>query len=285
MSQLRVFIVGHERKPEVKGALEALTKGLTQQAQIVGTSLGVRADELAGIEADFVIVLGGDGTILATARALGHRALPIIGVNLGKLGFLAEFSVAELVDQFAVVTSEPSLIGKRMILEVQHRGEPVLAINDACVLAGPPFRMIELECYINGERLTRMSGDGLILSTPTGSTAHNMAVGGPILLPSVRAIVVTPMAPQSLALTPIVVDSDSIVEVRVLRVNEGTTLLIDGQLSSSLEEKDVLRVRRFGEDFRLVHNPCCPHWHTLVTKLRWGQTPSYNASGTGPGVR
>lgn len=285
MSQLRVFIVGHERKPEVKGALEALTKGLTQQAQIVGTSLGVRADELAGIEADFVIVLGGDGTILATARALGHRALPIIGVNLGKLGFLAEFSVAELVDQFAVVTSEPSLIGKRMILEVQHRGEPVLAINDACVLAGPPFRMIELECYINGERLTRMSGDGLILSTPTGSTAHNMAVGGPILLPTVRAIVVTPMAPQSLALTPIVVDSDSIVEVRVLRVNEGTTLLIDGQLSSSLEEKDVLRVRRFGEDFRLVHNPCCPHWHTLVTKLRWGQTPSYNASGTGPGVR
>lgn len=285
MSQLRVFIVGHERKPEVKGALEVLTQGLAQQARIVGTSLGVRADELAGIEADFVIVLGGDGTILATARALGHRALPIIGVNLGKLGFLAEFSVAELVDQFAVVTSEPSLIGKRMILEVQHRGEPVLAINDACVLAGPPFRMIELECYINGERLTRMSGDGLILSTPTGSTAHNMAVGGPILLPSVRAIVVTPMAPQSLALTPIVVDSDSIVEVRVLRVNEGTTLLIDGQLSSSLEEKDVLRVRRFGEDFRLVHNPCCPHWHTLVTKLRWGQTPSYNASGTGPGVR
>ena len=285
MSQLRVFIVGHERKPEVKGALQELTQGLASQARIVGTSVGVRAEELAELEADFVIVLGGDGTILATARALGHRALPIIGVNLGKLGFLAEFSVPELVAQFAEVTSQPGLIGKRMILEVQHRGEPVLAINDACVLAGPPFRMIELECYINGERLTRMSGDGLILSTPTGSTAHNMAVGGPILLPSVRAIVVTPMAPQSLALTPIVVDSDSIVEVRILRVNEGTTLLIDGQLSSSLEENDMLRVRRFEKDFRLVHNPCCPHCHTLVTKLRWGQTPSYNAGKTGPEAR
>lgn len=278
MSKPAIFIIGNEKKPQVRTALQRITQGIDGRANLVGTALGVHPEELSELQADFVIVLGGDGTILAAARALGQQALPIIGVNLGKLGFLAEFSIDELIVQFDKVVADPELIAERMVLEVHQHGETSLAINDACMIAGPPFRMIELECYINGEQLTRMSGDGLILSTPTGSTAYNMSAGGPILLPTVRAIVVTPIAPHSLSLTPIVVDCDSTIEIKMTRVNEGTSLLIDGQLSSKLEQGDVIRVRRYEQVFRLVHNPRYAHWHTLVTKLRWGQSPSYNST-------
>ncbi len=280
MSKPEIFIVGNEEKPQVSSALQKISQAVDNKARIIGTSLGVRPQQLNKLQADFVIVLGGDGTILAAARAIGRQAIPIIGVNLGKLGFLAEFSVDELIDHFDKVVTDPELIGERMILQAHWRGESTLAINDVCVIAGHPFRMIEMECYINGERLAGMSGDGLILSTPTGSTAHNMSVGGPILLPRVRAIVVSPIAPHSLSLTPIVVDCQSIIEVKMLRVNQGTSLLIDGQLSSKLNRDDVIRVRRSENQFKLVRNPCYAHWHTLVTKLRWGQNPSSNAAGS-----
>ncbi len=279
MSRPRIFIVGNEEKPQVKDALRQITEGIRERAEIVGTAVGVRADDLSSLSADFVIVLGGDGTILSVARAVGRRAIPIIGVNLGKLGSLAEFSVAELTEQFDRVVTEPELVGERMMLEADCGGLTVLAVNDISLIAGPPFRMIQMECYINGECLAHMSGDGLILSTPTGSTAYNMSVGGPILLPRVRAIVVSPIAPHSLSLTPIVVDCDSTIEVKMIRVNEGSTLLIDGQLSSKLNQDDVIRVRRYEKVFKLIHNPRYSHWHTLVTKLRWGQGPSYNSAG------
>ena len=279
MSKPRIFIVGNEAKPQVKDAMRRISEGISDRAEIVGATVGVRADDLSTVSADYIIVLGGDGTILGVARAVGQRAIPIIGVNLGKLGFLAEFSAPELIEQFDRVVTDPTLVGERMMLEADHAGETVLAVNDVCLIAGPPFRMIQMECYINGECLAHLSGDGLILSTPTGSTAYNMSVGGPILLPRVRAIVVSPIAPHSLSLTPIVVDCDSIIEVKMKRVNDGSTLLIDGQLSSKLNRDDVIRVRRYEQVFKLIHNPRYSHWHTLVTKLRWGQGPSYNSVG------
>ncbi len=279
MSKPGIFIVGNEEKPQVNDALRRISEGISGRAEIVGTAVGVRADDLSSVDADYVIVLGGDGTILAVARAVGQRAVPIIGVNLGKLGFLAEFSVPELIEQFDRVVTDPELVGDRMMLAADHGGETVLAVNDIAMIAGPPFRMIQMECYINGECLAHLSGDGLILSTPTGSTAYNMSVGGPILLPRVRAIVVSPIAPHSLSLTPIVVDCDSIIEVKMKRVNEGSTLLIDGQLSSKLNQDDVILVRRYEQVFKLIHNPRYSHWHTLVTKLHWGQGPSYNSAG------
>lgn len=249
---------------------------LSGKADIVGTVLGTEGLRIDDEHVDYVVVLGGDGTILAAARAIGERAIPIIGVNLGKLGFLAEFSVEELITHLERVTSDRSLISDRMMLQVHARGASFLAVNDVCVIAGSPFRMIELDCHINGQQLARLAGDGLILSTPTGSTAYNMSVGGPILLPSVPAIVVSPIASHSLSLTPIVVDCDSIIEVKMIRANEGTSLVIDGQVSSGLGQDDVIRVHRFEKDFRLVRNPQYAQWHTLVTKLRWGQGPSYN---------
>jgi len=279
MNKPEIFIVGNQEKPQVNEAMRRISEGISDRAEIVGATVGVCDDDLSKVHVDYVIVLGGDGTILSVARAVGQRAIPIIGVNLGKLGFLAEFSVPELIEQFDRVVTDPELVGERMMLEANCGGETFLAVNDVSMIAGPPFRMIQMECYINGECLAHLSGDGLILSTPTGSTAYNMSVGGPILLPRVRAIVVSPIAPHSLSLTPIVVDCDSIIEVKMKRVNEGSTLLIDGQLSSKLNQDDVIRVRRYEQVFKLIHNPCYSHWHTLVTKLRWGQGPSYNSVG------
>jgi NAD+ kinase len=151
-----------------------------------------------------------------------------------------------------------------------------VAINDVCAIAGEPFRMIDMEVRINSQILARISGDGLVLSTPTGSTAYNMSLGGPILLPHVKGVVVCPIAPHSLAFRPIVVACDWEIAVRMLKVNSGTRLLVDGQLSTPLAEGDVVELRRYERDFRLVRNPAVAPWDTLVTKLGWGRRPRYN---------
>ncbi len=271
-----VLILTNADKPQAERSCRRIIEALRDRAHIVGSVNELDHEGLPDPLPHFVIVLGGDGTILSAARALGRRPVPIIGVNLGKLGFLAEFSVDELLEHFGEVVARPELIAERMILRVHHLQDTALAVNDACMIAGEPFRMLEMECYINGERIAGIHGDGLILSTPTGSTAYNMSVGGPILLPRVQAIVISPVAPHSLALRPIVVGGDATIEVRMLRVNAGTSLVIDGHLRGRLGEGDVVRVQRHEHDFKLVQNPCYPHWHTLVTKLHWGQNPDYN---------
>ena len=139
MSKPCIFIVGNKEKPQVNDAMRRISAGISDRAEIVGATVGVCADDLSSVSADYVIVLGGDGTILSVARAVGQRAIPIIGVNLGKLGFLAEFSVPELIEQFDRVVTDPELVGERMMLEADHGGETVLAVNDIAMIAGPPF--------------------------------------------------------------------------------------------------------------------------------------------------
>ena len=177
--------------------------------------------------------------------------------------------------------SDPKLIHERTIIDVRiaHEDQTLdfhsLGLNDCVIHAGPPFRMIQLAVRIDGQLLTEIRGDGVIIASPSGSTAHNMSAGGPILEPGVQAIVLTPLCPHSLTHRPIVVECASTIEVTAHTVNVGTTVSIDGQISSPFRAGDVLTIRRSEENFKLVKNPKYSRWHTLVTKLNWGRPPSY----------
>jgi NAD+ kinase len=234
---------------------------------------------------DFAIVFGGDGSIISTARNVSKAALPVVGVNVGKLGFLAEFSVAELVDFFPRLRRGEATIDKRMMLNCRifgndrskDQGEKFCsaAINDIYITAGPPFRMIELKILVDGQPLAGCVTDGLIISTPTGSTAYNLSAGGPILSPKIEAVVITPICPHSLSFRPIVINADSKIEVFGVKVNNGTNISIDGQVLLNLSINDVVRVEKADSDFLIVNNPFRSQWDTLATKLSWAEKPKY----------
>jgi NAD+ kinase len=231
-------------------------------------------------EVDFAVVFGGDGSIISAARCLSRSGVPVIGVNLGKLGFLAEFSVSELKEYFDSIISGKTLIEKRMMLSCRiFSGEKEkfcsVALNDVFIAAGPPFRMVELRISVDGQPLAGCISDGLVISTPTGSTAYNLSAGGPILSPKMEAMVITPICPHSLSFRPIVIKADGRVEVFGVRVNEGTTVSIDGQVSCRLSIDDVVRVERESSDFLIVNNPLRTRWDTLATKLNWAEKPKY----------
>ncbi len=235
-------------------------------------------------EADFAVVFGGDGSIISAARQLSQMSVPVIGVNIGKLGFLAEFNIGELKEFFDDVILGKAIIEKRMMLgcRVLRGGDEKkppkfrsVAINDVFVTAGSPFRMIELKMSVDGQPLAGCVSDGLVISTPTGSTAYNLSAGGPILAGKMEAMVITPICPHSLSFRPIVINAESVVEVFGIRVNEGTTVSIDGQVSSGLSIGDVVRVEKARSDFLVVNNPVRTQWDTLATKLRWAEKPKY----------
>lgn len=208
--------------------------------------------------------------------------MPVIGVNLGKLGFLAEFKITELEQLYERVTSDVSLVENRMMIRccMQRNGEECFcakAVNDVVITAGPPFNMIELKMTVKGESLAGCVSDGIIISTPTGSTAYNLSAGGPILAASLSAIVVTPICPHSLSFRPIVIDSRSTLELHPVRVNDGTSVIVDGQFSEQLTIDDVLFIDRHESEFMVVNNPLRTQWDTLAGKLNWAGIPKYNA--------
>ena len=150
------------------------------------------------------------------------------------------------------------------------------AINDMVIAAGAPFNMIELEMSVEAQSLAGCTGDGIIISTPTGSTAYNLSSGGPILSADLSAIVITPVCPHSLSFRPIVINADNIVQIQPIRVNEGTTITLDGQVSHKLQIDDVVRVQRHPGSFLVVNNPMRTQWDTLASKLNWARKPKYN---------
>ncbi len=273
-----VFILGNPDKGAAASALEAVRTLAESRGALAGAALRIDGPAALGAGAERIVVLGGDGTLIGVARSLGERQVPLIGVNVGKLGFLTEFSLDELRESFDRVITEDRLISRRTILQilVQHNGgvrEQHLAINDCVVQAGPPFRQVNLGITINGEHLTEVSGDGLIVCTPSGSTAHNLSAGGPIVQSDVHAIILTPLCPHSLTHRPLVIECSAVIDITASRVNDGTTAIIDGQISCPLQPGDRVVVRRFGADFLVVRNPRYARWHNLVTKLHWGQSP------------
>jgi NAD+ kinase len=276
----RLVIFGDPEKEHVVKAMGEFADFAKDKAETVAScAIDECTDDILG-EVDFAVVFGGDGSIISAARQLSRCSAPIVGVNVGKLGFLAEFSVDELKKHFDDIVSGKVDIEKRMMLgcRVFSDGKEKFhstGVNDVFIMAGPPFRMIELKMSVDGESVASCVSDGLIISTPTGSTAYNLSAGGPILSGKMEAIVITPVCPHSLSFRPIVINADSKVEIFGVRVNEGTTVSIDGQVSCKLSIDDVVRVEREKSDFLIVNNPVRTQWETLATKLSWAGKPKY----------
>ncbi len=294
----RLAIFSHPEKELVAEVVEEFIDFTKGKADIVATcGIPPPAGSAKVLNnCDFAVVFGGDGSIISTARNLSQARVPMIGVNLGKLGFLAEFNVGEFKKFFNDIITGKVLIEKRMMLNCKVFGSSApnyeraskqnkkrlgtqrfnsSAVNDVFITSGPLHRMIELKVAVDGQLIAGCVGDGLIISTPTGSTAYNLSSGGPILAGSMEAMVITPICPHSLSFRPIVINADSKVEVFCVRLSDGTTISIDGQDSTGLLVGDVVKVERENSDFLVVNNPLRTRWDTLAAKLGWAETPKY----------
>jgi NAD+ kinase len=279
----KLVLFGDPKKGPVAEAIDDFLDFLKGKAQIVASCLIEKCTPEMLANSDFAVVLGGDGSIISAARDLSQANVPVIGVNLGKLGFLAEFSVSEFKDLYEDIVSGRARIERRMMLGCRVSGQDpdqrerfyAKAVNDVFVAAGPPFRVIELRIAVDGQHVASTVSDGLIVSTPTGSTAYNLSAGGPILAGSMEAMVITPICPHSLSFRPIVIDAGSAVEICCTKVNEGTTVSIDGQVSTALVPGDKVNVARENSSFLVVNNPLRTRWDTLATKLGWAKQPRY----------
>lgn len=224
---------------------------------------------------DLIVVLGGDGTMLGAARLVGANEVPVLGVNFGWLGYLTEFTLNELYEALDDILEGKLVKEERMLLDVslEREGKRLfthLALNDAVINKTAPARMVEIECRINGLFVNSFRADGMIIATPTGSTAYSLSAGGPVVHPSLSAILLTPICPHMLSNRPVVVPGESVVELVFLRGGSGLMLTVDGQLGEHLEQNDRITMRRSDTKFEIVRPVNRDYFEVLRTKLKWG---------------
>jgi len=289
---MRVLVVANTVKMQEKPALDRLLEALQARAEVVGIITG-EDDDLGGASAEMIIVLGGDGTLLSVARRLNGKQIPLLGVNFGRLGFLAAFTPDEFPAMMDLALGGELKARPRMCLEVSVIGAGLAvdlrdkqqvrtmrrfgatALNDAVITAGEPFRMIELELSADGHTGICFSGDGAIVSTPSGSTAYNISAGGPIVSPELDSICITPICPHSLAFRPVVISPNSVVQLRGMRLNPGTTLFCDGQASTKIADDERVLIHRADHNVLIIDHPQHREWRTLANKLHWAISPNY----------
>ena len=276
----KLILFGDPNRAEAVEAQLQFTDFIRNKAHIVASSFEdcCTADPIE--TADFAVVFGGDGTILSAARTLAQTNIPVIGVNVGRLGFLAEFNINDLKELFDRIIADRSLLEKRMLLKCDiFKGDKLVftskAVNDVVITAGQPFRMIELQMCVKCQPLASCIGDGVIVSTPTGSTAYNLSAGGPILSANLAAMVITPVSPHSLSFRPIVIDASNTIEIKPIRTNKGTTIFLDGQVSYQLDTTHTVSIKRDEGNFLVINNPKRTQWDTLASKLSWAEKPRY----------
>jgi NAD+ kinase len=282
----RVGIVSKPKKTEVREIVPAVLEWLRERSidafidKETGAIMEMRERCLTRNEmpskVDLLIVLGGDGTLLATARALNRKVVPILAVNLGGLGFLTEITREELIPTLETVVAGTHQTDRR----VQIEGEliradeiltPFLALNDVVLNKGAIARILDFEVRVNGEKVSTYKSDGLIVSTPTGSTAYSLAAGGPIVTPSVEAFLITPICAHTLTHRPLVLPNTVKIEVTVKSLREAAYLTVDGQVGIAANSEDVVRMRKADSYVELVRPPSTPYFQILQKKLKWGE--------------
>lgn len=268
---------------ELSDWLEARGIALVGKARVAGEGtdpavcdIDSIADEHFGAESDLIVVLGGDGTMISTARLVGDSESFVLGVNYGSLGYLTDFRIEEMFPALEAIFRGEYEVDRRVMLHAEHwRGEEMLAtgrvLNDVVINKAALARIIEIEVTLNGLFVNSFRADGLIVSTPTGSTAYNLSAGGPIIYPSMNAVVLTPICPFTLTNRPIVVPDDAIIELKLEKENEGVVLTLDGQIGYTMREHDRVRIRKSRTTFNLVQHPNRNYFDVLRNKLKWGR--------------
>ena len=264
---LRLFVLGNAEKPRVAEVAQGLLAMLKSRCDVVVFDL-LGQEDVSGREADLALVLGGDGAILRAARQMGYHQVPVVGVNLGKLGFLADLAPEKLEEIFpSFCRGEYQIVDYLMyecrILRSDGSQGVHLGLNEVVVQAGPPFQMIEVELAVDGTPATTYSCDGLIVSTPVGSTAHSLSAGGPILRQELRAFVITPICPHTLTNRPVVDSAERVYELRVPGARSGTMVVIDGQVQLPLGQGDRVQIRQAPVSFQMAKLAGHSYYRTL----------------------
>lgn len=245
-----------------------------QTAALIGEHAAYQKTQIASLS-DMVLVLGGDGTMLNAARLVEERAVPILGVNMGGLGFLTEVSLDQLYPTLEKVFAQEFYVEQRLMLRAQiHRhGEHVAkatVLNDVVISKGTLARMIEIQISIDGRFVTSLRGDGLIISTPTGSTAYSLSAGGPIINPSVQALILTPICPHTLTHRPLLIPNSAALEVTLTSKDEGAMATFDGQVGVAITQGDTVVIGASEHRTHLIRFPDRTYYDVLRRKLKWG---------------
>jgi NAD+ kinase len=278
---LKLIVLPRDQTARVQKVWRELSAFLGEQSGVEVVATAVTEEfSLGKRKADLVVTLGGDGAILRACRQLGRRQIPIIGVNLGRFGFLADLLPDEFRENFDVLRARNYRIVEHLMFECEHRkkdgsSETYLGLNEVAILAGASLRMIDINLAIDGERVTTYSCDGLIVSTPVGSTAHSLSAGGPILKQNLEAFVITPICPHALTNRPIVEDAKCVYTLGLPTVPKGVRLVIDGQIKLPLAEGDTVVVRRADVTFKLAKIAGHSYYAALHRKLGWTGQPVY----------
>ncbi len=286
--KLRFAIFGNIYQPKKSVSIQKLLSCLSERKAAISvesdfytfiteghrTSAGdVQVFEGSDFEADFAISMGGDGTFLRTASVVGGKQIPILGINTGRLGFLADVNAQEIERTIDALYDEDFAVDTRAVIQVETDGHPLLgygcALNDVAILKRDNASMITIHATINGEMLTTYQADGLIISTPTGSTAYSLSVGGPIIVPGTHVFSLTAVAPHSLNVRPIVVSEDSVIELTVESRSHNFLVALDGR-SEKLPDSTRLTLRRAPYRVQVIKRTGTRYFHTLREKMMWG---------------
>jgi len=262
-----------ERGIEVVGGPDIERERVEHQT---GCSVKEVPDEQLAASVDLILVLGGDGTMIATARMIEDLEVPVLGINYGGLGYLTEFRIEELYSALESILAGNYRLDKRVMLRTLHqRGDEIVnrnrVLNDVVINKSALARIIEIEAYLNDQFVNSFRADGLIVSTPTGSTAYNLSAGGPVIFPSMNAIVITPICPFTLSNRPIVVPDDAVIELRLKTDHEDVALTLDGQVGIPLKIGDRVVIQKSRTTFNLIQPSNRNYFDVLRDKLRWGR--------------
>ena len=284
MRSKSIGILTKPKFPEVESTLLGVVAWLrarhidvlldTTSSALLNERDGMPKTQLAE-QADVLLVLGGDGTILSAARLAAERGIPILGVNMGGLGFLTEVRLDNLYPSLDRVFANDFVLDERLMLatHIHRHGETVargVVLNDIVISKGTLARMIDLQIAIDGQFVTNLRGDGLIIGTPTGSTAYSLSAGGPIMNPGVQALILTPICPHTLTHRPLIVPGNVVVEVTLTSQNEGSMVTLDGQVGVAIIQGDTAVIQASDHQTRLIRFPESHYYEVLRGKLKWG---------------
>jgi NAD+ kinase len=276
----KVGFVIKPHAPDIKETLKNLLRYFEEKniscylendaADILGISGGLIREEIPE-NVDLVVVLGGDGTLLSIAHKAAVKDVPVLGVNLGSLGFLTEVPLNEMYFALdAFLEGNQKIVSLRQMLEVTHGTQTFTCLNDVVINKGALARMIQVAIWIDGKEITALRADGLIISTPTGSTAYSLSAGGPVIHPYIPAIIIAPICPHTLSVRPMIVSADSVIKVRLLTGKERVYVTIDGQRGGLMQENEIIAVKKSSNCLNLVSSPKRNYFDLLQEKLGWG---------------
>ncbi|MGR3303829.1 MAG: NAD(+)/NADH kinase [Candidatus Scalindua sp.] len=278
----KIIILGDKSKKKIRETIRELEPLFRKKSHLSIIDISDE-DELEKVSADLAFVFGGDGTILSASRKLNARQIPLIGVHLGKFGFLADLTSREVSDSLEKIFAGEYVISQRMMLTCKLiRSKQVinetLGLNDAVISRTSLSRLISIKLYINEKIVTTYSSDGLIVSTPAGSTAHSLSAGGPIVTPEMEAFIITPICPHTLSNRPLVISGDSKIEMEQISESKGVGLTVDGQIYFDVKVGDRIVIERAENKLQLIDIQTRTFYDVLREKLNWRGQPTYDVN-------